>query len=167
MPQEVEGVELVGNSIGLLTPILLFHCRLHLLKLLLNAIKATTARYGWECKQFPRVNCKLRISNGPDRSKYLIEATASRLQTPTRYGATCLQLRILQLLGLNRTWNQVGWDHKWTDPAVAGLGYVLPLARGFARFLGGDVEISSKEGHGTDAILCLSRADNSTKILKI
>jgi signal transduction histidine kinase len=36
---------------------------------------------------------------------------------------------------------------------VGGAGLGLPLARGLARFLGGEVELVSEAGKGTEAIL--------------
>lgn len=37
----------------------------------------------------------------------------------------------------------------------AGYGYGLPIARLYARYLGGDLEIQSLEGYGTDAFIYL------------
>lgn len=40
---------------------------------------------------------------------------------------------------------------------MAGLGYGLPLSRLYARYWGGDLQVISLEGHGTDAFIHLSR----------
>ena len=43
-------------------------------------------------------------------------------------------------------------------PAVlAGYGYGLPISRLYARYFGGDLQIISMEGFGTDAYLHLNR----------
>lgn len=43
-------------------------------------------------------------------------------------------------------------------PAVlAGYGYGLPISRLYARYFGGDLQIISMEGYGTDAYLHLNR----------
>ena len=41
--------------------------------------------------------------------------------------------------------------------ALAGLGYGLPISRLYARYFGGDLDIKSMEGYGTDAFVHLSR----------
>jgi pyruvate dehydrogenase kinase 2/3/4 len=46
-------------------------------------------------------------------------------------------------------------------PAVlAGYGYGLPISRLYARYFGGDLQITSMEGYGTDAYLHLNRLGN-------
>lgn len=40
---------------------------------------------------------------------------------------------------------------------MAGLGYGLPLSRLYSRYFGGDLQLISLEGHGTDAYVHLSR----------
>ena len=44
-----------------------------------------------------------------------------------------------------------------TENPLAGLGYGLPISRGYARYFGGDLNLMSMEGYGTDAFLHLSR----------
>lgn len=46
-------------------------------------------------------------------------------------------------------------------PAVlAGYGYGLPISRLYARYFGGELQIISMEGYGTDAYLHLNRLGN-------
>ena len=44
--------------------------------------------------------------------------------------------------------------------ALAGLGYGLPISRCYARYFGGELDIKSMEGFGTDAFVHLSRLGN-------
>lgn len=44
-----------------------------------------------------------------------------------------------------------------TSSPLAGLGYGLPISRAYARYFGGDLQLISMEGYGTDAFVHLSR----------
>lgn len=48
---------------------------------------------------------------------------------------------------------------------MAGYGYGLPISRLYARYFGGDMQIISMEGYGTDAYLHLSRLGDSQEPL--
>ncbi|KAK7362041.1 hypothetical protein VNO77_04139 [Canavalia gladiata] len=48
---------------------------------------------------------------------------------------------------------------------MAGHGYGLPISRLYARYFGGDLQIISMEGYGTDAYLHLSRLGDSQELL--
>jgi hypothetical protein len=47
-----------------------------------------------------------------------------------------------------------------TSPILAGLGFGLPMARAYARYFGGDLDLISLEGYGTDAYVHLVRLDD-------
>ncbi|OQS04570.1 pyruvate dehydrogenase kinase [Thraustotheca clavata] len=51
------------------------------------------------------------------------------------------------------------------ESPLAGLGYGLPISRLFARYFGGDLQIISMEGYGTDAYLHLRRVGDASEPL--
>jgi pyruvate dehydrogenase kinase 2/3/4 len=48
---------------------------------------------------------------------------------------------------------------------MAGYGYGLPITRLYARYFGGDLQVISMEGYGTDAYLHLSRLGHHQELL--
>lgn len=48
-----------------------------------------------------------------------------------------------------------------TGSPLAGLGYGLPIARNYARYFGGELQIVSMEGYGTDGYIYLPRLGKS------
>jgi len=48
---------------------------------------------------------------------------------------------------------------------LAGYGYGLPISRLYARYFGGDLQVVSMEGYGTDAYLHLNRLADSEEAL--
>ena len=51
-------------------------------------------------------------------------------------------------------------DHGNESP-LAGLGYGLPISRSYCRYFGGDLDLTSMEGYGTDAFVHLKRLGDS------
>ena len=45
------------------------------------------------------------------------------------------------------------------SPILAGLGFGLPMSRAYARYFGGDLDIISLEGFGTDAYVYVRRLE--------
>jgi len=74
--------------------------------------------------------------------------------------------------GLNNIWTYLyttgdtpvvtsdDFDPENTPAVLAGYGYGLPVSRLYARYFGGDLQIISMEGYGTDAYLHLHRLGN-------
>ncbi|XP_055822219.1 pyruvate dehydrogenase (acetyl-transferring) kinase, mitochondrial-like [Solanum dulcamara] len=65
--------------------------------------------------------------------------------------------------------NPLDEDFTTTDAAtactMAGYGYGIPISRLYARYFGGDLQIISMEGYGTDAYLHISRLGDSQEPL--
>ncbi|KAK7264786.1 hypothetical protein RJT34_32396 [Clitoria ternatea] len=51
------------------------------------------------------------------------------------------------------------------NATMAGYGYGLPICRLYARYFGGDLQVISMEGYGTDAYLHLCRLGDSEELL--
>mmetsp|Transcript_29941 Transcript_29941/g.71333 ORF Transcript_29941/g.71333 Transcript_29941/m.71333 type:complete len:382 (-) Transcript_29941:300-1445(-) len=73
--------------------------------------------------------------------------------------------------GVNKIWTYLyttgqspvvtdNFDPDNTPAVLAGYGYGLPISRLYARYFGGDLQIISMEGYGTDAYLHLHRLGN-------
>jgi pyruvate dehydrogenase kinase 2/3/4 len=54
-------------------------------------------------------------------------------------------------------------DWEVHETPLAGLGFGLPLSRQYARYFGGDLQVVSLEGHGTDAYLHLGRTGTTVE----
>lgn len=68
-----------------------------------------------------------------------------------------VQESVLRPLGGDDEWSTREAIKGPTSPILAGLGVGLPLARSYARYFGGDLDLISLEGYGTDAYLYLPR----------
>ncbi|KAM0954577.1 putative [Pyruvate dehydrogenase (acetyl-transferring)] kinase [Dioscorea sansibarensis] len=60
---------------------------------------------------------------------------------------------------------EVNYEGMHEGVTMAGYGYGLPITRLYARYFGGDLQIISMEGYGTDAYLHLSRLGDSQEPL--
>ncbi len=49
---------------------------------------------------------------------------------------------------------------------MCGFGYGLPISRLFARFLGGDLQVISMHGYGTDSFLWLHKLEKLERNLE-
>jgi pyruvate dehydrogenase kinase 2/3/4 len=48
---------------------------------------------------------------------------------------------------------------------LAGLGYGLPISRNYCRFFGGELQVMSMEGYGTDSFMYLPRLGNKVSVV--
>lgn len=59
-----------------------------------------------------------------------------------------------------------GGDHSNANP-IAGLGYGLPISRSYCQYFGGDLDLVSMEGYGTDAFIHLKKLGDSEEPLPV
>ena len=57
-------------------------------------------------------------------------------------------------------------DHSASSP-IAGLGYGLPISRSYCRYFGGQLDLVSMEGYGTDAFVHLRRVGDADEPLEV
>ncbi|KAI2498067.1 Mitochondrial branched-chain alpha-ketoacid dehydrogenase kinase [Fragilaria crotonensis] len=139
------------------------HLHYILLELLKNAMRATVEKHG-DYSHLPPV--VVIIADSPDNEDIVIKVAdegggipRSQIDKIWSYLFTTADPQIQQgFIG--------GGDHS-SDSPLAGLGYGLPISRSYARYFGGDLDIMSMEGYGTDAFVHLARLGDSQEPLEV
>jgi pyruvate dehydrogenase kinase 2/3/4 len=62
---------------------------------------------------------------------------------------------LASMLGVDENGNELPVTDFSNSSPLAGLGYGLPIAKNYARFFGGDLNMMSMEGYGTDSFIHL------------
>jgi pyruvate dehydrogenase kinase 2/3/4 len=126
------------------------HLHLMLFELLKNSFRAVLQNHGKVATKLPPID--IVIAGGAEDVSIKIDDQGGGMCRRTtdkimRYGFT--------------TAESVEFDDgRLEHDVLAGLGYGLPLCRLYARYFGGDLQIVSLDGYGTDAFLHLSRLGN-------
>jgi len=137
------------------------HLRYMLLEVLKNSVKAVTEHWGPELDEdeFPPV--EVMVVSGPNDVTIRVSDQGGgieRAKLPLIWSylhSTAKDPRIqAELMTEGRT-----------SPVLAGYGVGLPLSRLYARYFGGDLDVKSLEGFGTDAYLHLSRLGHNCENL--
>jgi len=133
----------------------LYYCLFELLK---NSLRAVIEYHG-AASEMPPI--KVIIANGESNEDVVIKVSDEGGGIPRSH-----MPRIFSYLFTTATpaFDADHGDHG-TDSPLAGLGYGLPISRTYARYFGGDLNIMSMEGYGTDAFLHLSRLGNRSEPL--
>jgi len=141
------------------------HLHYILLELLKNAMRATVEQHD-ECKDskiLPVVS--VIIADAPENEDIVIKVAdegggipRSQIDKIWSYLFTSADKHIQEDF-IGRENSQ---DHTSESP-LAGLGYGLPISRSYARYFGGDLNILSMEGFGTDAFVYLVRLGDSSE----
>jgi len=142
-----------------------FPAHLHyvLLELLKNAMRATMENHeGFHTGGIPPI--KVVIADGTENEDVVIKVSdegggisRSQMDNIWSYLYTTADPSIQ---------DNILADHSSESP-LAGLGYGLPISRSYVKYFGGDLELMSMEGHGTDAFVYLKRLGNSSEPLPI
>jgi len=133
------------------------HLHYILLELLKNAMRATIEHHGIDTIRLPPV--EVIIADGSENEDVVIKIVdegggipRSHMKKIWSYLFTTADPSIQRgIVGLN-----TGIDHSVEAP-LAGLGYGLPISRSYSKYFGGDLNLMSIEGYGTDAFVYLKR----------
>lgn len=126
------------------------HLHLMLFELLKNSFRAVLQTHGTSREGLPPVD--IVIAGGAEDVSIKIDDQGGGICRRTitkimQYGFTTAEPMDLD-------------ETRTEQDVLAGLGYGLPLCRLYARYFGGDLQIISLDGFGTDAFLHLSRLGN-------
>ena len=139
------------------------HLHYILLELLKNAMRATVEKHGIYAHLPPVV---VIIADSPENEDIVIKVAdegggipRSQIDKIWSYLFTTADPQIQEGF-------IAGKDHS-SDSPLAGLGYGLPISRSYARYFGGDLDIMSMEGFGTDAFVHLHRLGDSQEPLDV
>jgi len=127
-----------------------------LLELLKNSMRATVEFHGVD-NEMPRI--KVIIADGENNEDVVIKVSdegggipRSHMKKIWSYLFTTADSANAQDFVISDDTS----DFNVSSP-LAGLGYGLPIARNYARHLGGDLAVMSMEGYGTDSFVYLAR----------
>jgi pyruvate dehydrogenase kinase 2/3/4 len=155
----------IDGQLDLTFPYIPTHLHYILLELLRNAMRATVEQHQLfdESSSIPPVT--VIIADGTDNEDVVIKIMdegggipRSQVENIWSYLFTTADASIQDAFVKNHH------DHSQQSP-IAGLGYGLPISRSYARYFGGDLDIMSMEGYGTDAYVYLVRLGDSPEPL--
>jgi pyruvate dehydrogenase kinase 2/3/4 len=157
-------VEITGNC-HLTFPYIPTYLHYIVLELLKNALRATMETHGGD-GILPVV--KVIIADGSDNEDVVIKIAdegggirRSQMDKIWSYLYTTASPQIQQGTFFHNDQSDFS-----TQSPLAGLGYGLPIARSYCRYFGGELDLLSMEGYGTDAFVHLKRFmgdDDSTE----
>ena len=160
--QKAPKVDITGR-LDLSFPYIPTYLHYVLLELLKNAMRATAEKHRNELTLPPLT---VVIADGKDNEDVVIKIMdegggirRSQINKIWSYLFTTADSAIQgSFIGDDNT------DHDDKSP-IAGLGYGLPIARSYCRYFGGDLQLMSMEGYGTDAFIHLKRMGDSKEPL--
>lgn len=156
----------INGRLDLTFPYIPTHLHYILLELLKNAMRATVEKYGIDYDiELPPVI--VTIADSLENEDIVIKVAdegggipRSQIDKIWSYLFTTADPQIQEgYIGDHQ-------DHS-ADSPLAGLGYGLPISRSYARYFGGDLDVQSMDGFGTDAFVHLVRLGDSQEPLAV
>ena len=156
----------IHGRLDLTFPYLPTHLHYILLELLKNALRATTEFHSDKSiRDIPPVT--VIIADGTDNEDVVIKVMdegggipRSKMDHIWSYLYTTADPAIQQAL----MDNPPNANDGSLLPPIAGLGFGLPMSRTYARYFGGDLDLMSMEGYGTDAFCYLARLGDKVPV---
>jgi pyruvate dehydrogenase kinase 2/3/4 len=154
---------IINGRLDLTFPYIPTHLHYILLELLKNAMRATVEKHGVYAHLPP---ITVIIADAPENEDIVIKVSdegggipRSQIDKIWSYLFTTADPQIQECF--------IGEQDHSSDSPLAGLGYGLPISRSYARYFGGDLDILSLEGFGTDAFVYLARLGDSREPLAV
>jgi pyruvate dehydrogenase kinase 2/3/4 len=155
-------VEIIG-CLDRTFPYIPSYLRYVVLELLKNALRATAETHA-DAVVLPNVT--VVIADGTDNEDVVIKISdqgggiaRSQIDKIWSYLFTTADSKIQEAF--------IGeQDHSNQSP-IAGFGYGLPISRSYCRYFGGDLDVISMEGYGTDAFLHLKRLGDTKEPIPV
>jgi pyruvate dehydrogenase kinase 2/3/4 len=155
-------VEIIG-CLDLTFPYIPSYLRYVVLELLKNALRATAETHE-NARTLPDVT--VIIADGTENEDVVIKISdqgggiaRSQMDKIWSYLFTTADPKIQEAFVDEK-------DHSNLSP-IAGFGYGLPISRSYCRYFGGDLDIMSMEGYGTDVFLYLKRLGDSKEPIPV
>ncbi|MBI4606897.1 MAG: pyruvate dehydrogenase kinase [Planctomycetes bacterium] len=136
------------------------HLHHMIFELLKNSMRATVELHGADCDPLPEIRAVVAEGNEDVTIKISDEGGG------------------IARSGISRIWTYLYTTapppppeaffahHDDFDAPFAGFGFGLPVSRLYSRYFGGDLQVLSMEGYGTDAYLHLKRIGNTGEALQ-
>lgn len=155
-------VQVTGRT-DLTFPFMPSYLQYILLELLKNALRAT-AEHHVDAAELPPVT--VIVADGTENEDVVIKIAdegggiaRSRMKLIWSYLYTTADPVLQEAIFF-------GKDLK-NASVIAGLGFGLPISRSYCRYFGGDIDVMSMDGHGTDVFVYLKRLGDSQEPIPI
>ncbi|KAI7832030.1 hypothetical protein BX661DRAFT_179687, partial [Kickxella alabastrina] len=165
-------IKVIAPTPGVTTTYVPHHLYSMLFQLLKNALRATIEHHGkYGRRNMPSI--KLIMSSGDEDGGGIplsqVDAIWSYLKTTTDLVSdpeSAMQQQVAEVGSKavkNSALSSITFMKRASDMPLFGAGDGLPMTRQIARYFGGDLDLVSMEGVGTDAYLHLSRSRNAAE----
>lgn len=157
-------VEIIGNTSCTMSyiPSHLYYIMFELLK---NSMRAVAEHHGSDEDDVELPPIKIIIGAGKESDDVVIKVSDLGGGIPRSHNKRIFNYLFTTAAPAFQTQLLEEMESFGRSSPLAGLGYGLPIARLYARYFGGDLDIMSVEGYGTDAYLHINRLGDNQEPL--